>query len=800
MDTPANKWNAIKTILDDQPWGQGRCARHWDPTDPLGFSSLAELMAEVITENEPNLTVGIYGNWGSGKTSLMRMLEKRLNVFAGVSTVWFDAWEQHHLANPLLGLCTAIKQQLDEKESDGSFLTGARAVVSKLCKSVPISGVNLAGFGVNWERAGELADLSREHASAIRELREVGRSLNQDSPDQVPRIVVFVDNLDRCSADSSVSLLESIKLVFGEPGFVFVLAVMPGVIESHVAGRLKLDSREGASSSRYLDKMIQLTFRIPGPSLTTTNAYVDYLCREISVPEELATGIRPFFVLLSHAGGTIGTPRSMKRFMNEWAIGLRAMARTESSGTDADLAPAVIHRALDRACALALRYCWPTLCRRAVADPATVVLQLREAANVLEDQRLVSKRLAELSEAVDDAHESQAIREGLAFRGYLGLQRVRAFLGDLDRVRFALREPTAPIEGELLENPYDEGSADVIKREIPGGPILDASRRFSELSIRYNIEPSERLANEIVRMISTNLDRLDVTAVGNTLVRLGESYSEAGTRAWELLDKAGKLGDWRHASQYVMFLLIVKRDIDKAEAVMNRFSRNDFLGDPQLEYRWQTCKAMLGSVDETEELFRLVKADPSNQQNFIQLLSALTFQRGLREADARKVLEALALYTQSQSLASEKYEMIRATGDLLARGTGDIARAAGALFWALRWTELWDSGTQHNLASVTFTDFNEKKLARALWTLAYSASRNDRQIQMPLATAFSGEFNEPEAALAVVNGQPLPNEEQRVQEARVVVDDCVWDSAKITEALSCVFPADWSRLVTVAEA
>ncbi len=795
MDIAETKSGSLKTVLDDQPWGQGRWNRDWDTTDPLGFGSLAELIADLVARNEPNITVGVYGDWGSGKTSLMRMVESWLARVDGVTTVWFDAWEQHHLANPLLALCTSITDQLEGQAAPGGFAAAARGIVSRLCKSLPISGVSLFGAGVSWDRAEELATASREHVAAIRELREMGRSLSQESDGRIPRIVVLVDNLDRCSAESSVRLLESIKLVFGEPGFVFLLGVMPDVIEAHVAGTLSLDHREVASRSRYLDKLIQLTFRIPSPSPSATDAFVNYLCREISVPSSLAAEIRPFFRILALAGGTTGTPRSMKRFMNEWAIGLRVIAGQdltllEESGPQAE---AVTQAAIDRACCLGLRYCWPSLHRRILVDPSTVIVQLREAANVLEETRLIVKRLVEIAESVENSRDAQAIREGVAFRGFLGLSRVRTLLRDVDRVRAAMREPTAPLDARDLENPYFEMES---LKDESGGSIPDAAMRFTELSLRYQLEPTDELASQMLSLISTSLDDLERTAVGNALVRLSSASPKQAARGFEMMEEKGKLDDWLHASQYVLFLLTTERDSERAAAVMNRFDESDAMADPELRERWLTCKAILVG-DNADRLFEEVEADPDSRMVMTNLLSALTFRDGLREDDAQRALWALSSFTSSDADPHEKRVIIRATGDLLARGIDAIGKAAAALFWSLYDTDLWDGDIQHNLAVVMRTDLRRNDVALALWTLSYSESRTDERIRRSLTPALA-DAGDKEAALAVVRGQPLPDEESRIEAANTVIRTEAWDDETVANTLELAYPADWRGLLAAA--
>src|SRR3954471_17367395 len=60
--------------------------------DALGFSNSADLLAKIVTDAEPPFALGLFGEWGSGKTTLMTMIQDRLRK-TGQKTVWFNAWK-----------------------------------------------------------------------------------------------------------------------------------------------------------------------------------------------------------------------------------------------------------------------------------------------------------------------------------------------------------------------------------------------------------------------------------------------------------------------------------------------------------------------------------------------------------------------------------------------------------------------------------------------------------------------------------------------------------------------------------
>src|SRR5690348_1591338 len=95
-----------------------------EPTevDELGRSRYVDALASVAASGETPLVVALYGQWGSGKTSMMRQLRRRLEpaydkpwraAAAPIRTVWFDPWMHQFDEAPALGLLHATADQLD---------------------------------------------------------------------------------------------------------------------------------------------------------------------------------------------------------------------------------------------------------------------------------------------------------------------------------------------------------------------------------------------------------------------------------------------------------------------------------------------------------------------------------------------------------------------------------------------------------------------------------------------------------------------------------------------------------------
>ena len=85
-------------------------------------------------------------------------------------------------------------------------------------------------------------------------------ALNEINKENNLRIVVFIDDLDRCAPDKVLEVLESIKIFLGISGFIYVLGLNQNVIETCINNKYKDLNIKGED---YVKKIIQIPFRIP---------------------------------------------------------------------------------------------------------------------------------------------------------------------------------------------------------------------------------------------------------------------------------------------------------------------------------------------------------------------------------------------------------------------------------------------------------------------------------------------------------------------------------------------------------
>lgn len=259
-------------LLDDLP----------TDVDALDFAPYVETIVDVCRTASTPITIGVFGTWGSGKTSLMRMVKKELP--RNFITAWFDAWKydkEKLLWRAFLSTSlNAIRALLLTKNQPTDELDYLETL---LYQSIDVNIENLSGSA---EKESFLRNLSKIKIEQVRFLEQYQEKFRQLVEGYVypNRLVIFVDNLDRCLPEKAVEILESIKVFIGVPNCVFILAFDPNVIARGIELRYKdfgVSSGDYTiDSSRYLENIIQVPFQIPPIERDVVNNFIVGLSAE----------------------------------------------------------------------------------------------------------------------------------------------------------------------------------------------------------------------------------------------------------------------------------------------------------------------------------------------------------------------------------------------------------------------------------------------------------------------------------------------------------------------------------------
>lgn len=261
----------------------------WDDNpsdvDLLGFEDVAAPVLEALGRDHLDpVCVGVFGPWGCGKTTVLQLVQGSLGANDANVVVYTQPWSYDPDTGPKATLI-------------GEVLNAVRTYIGDNKDGLAEKLVGLAKR-VRWSRAVSLAARSALTASlpALSDLEglfgeddevveptlqgfrdEFAELLDDDAFSDLHRVVVVVDDLDRCLPGTVIETLEAIKLFLAVPKMAFVVAADEAPVARAIATAVGASPEGGAAARNYLEKIIQIPVRVPALGQSDVEAYVAQL-------------------------------------------------------------------------------------------------------------------------------------------------------------------------------------------------------------------------------------------------------------------------------------------------------------------------------------------------------------------------------------------------------------------------------------------------------------------------------------------------------------------------------------------
>jgi hypothetical protein len=258
--------------------------------DKLERKQIAENLTRLIESTNQPFVISIEAPWGWGKTTFINMWKSQLEL-KGHTCLYFNAWENDFVEDPLIAFIGEISKTLLEKRYKGKLKSSLKKLQDLggkiIRRSIPLaiqigtqgllsqesvkktsdiifaSGDEIANFTSEFAKE-KIQQYESDKNSIIefkKELASFAKTLSEEENQKTP-LVFFVDELDRCKPDFSLALLERIKHVFSVEGVVFVLGIDRGQIEQSI----KSVYGQGMDEDGYLRRFIDYRFHLQQPS------------------------------------------------------------------------------------------------------------------------------------------------------------------------------------------------------------------------------------------------------------------------------------------------------------------------------------------------------------------------------------------------------------------------------------------------------------------------------------------------------------------------------------------------------
>jgi KAP family P-loop domain len=264
--------------------------------DLLGFADVTAPIAEAVLRDKLDpVTVGIEGDWGSGKSSILAILGKQLDEDPTVVVIPTHPWEYDPSTDPkatlIAEVLNAVREAEEAREGGWEKLSdNVKARFTSLARRVKVSkAIKLAvnsALSMGLPTIDAVLDLFSDDnkEAAVEEptlqgFRAEFEELMQELPD-IERVVVLVDDLDRCLPATVVATLEAVKLFLSVPKMAFVLAADRRTVSLAIATQYEPSPQAAEMGRQYLEKIVQIPVRVPALGRAETEAYLALLMLE----------------------------------------------------------------------------------------------------------------------------------------------------------------------------------------------------------------------------------------------------------------------------------------------------------------------------------------------------------------------------------------------------------------------------------------------------------------------------------------------------------------------------------------
>lgn len=311
--------------------------------DLLGFKVHADLLIDVINdETILPITIGVFGDWGSGKSSILQIIKKEFEKeeYNDSLCIYFNGWTFEGYDDAKAALLNSILKELEDNEKltnevkktikdkakklwkSIDWMRGAGMVMKNIAipaasayftgglSLIPFLSNKASEFGID-SKDGLISKLQsaegEDFFKSLQKTEEESESKTNLVADfrkdfeellkatKFKKLVVIIDDLDRCTPERIIDNLEAVKLFLNVPKTAFLIGADPRIVRHAIELKYKTDKisfnsdekiRNDRIISDYLEKLIQIPYNLPKLSDNEVETYLTLLLCKRSFPDK----------------------------------------------------------------------------------------------------------------------------------------------------------------------------------------------------------------------------------------------------------------------------------------------------------------------------------------------------------------------------------------------------------------------------------------------------------------------------------------------------------------------------------
>lgn len=296
--------------------------------DRLGRANFAAILGDLLSSwsQRESLVVGLFGPWGSGKTSLMNLALEQIQMTSKEREekdrpiiISFNPW---HFSGQEQLLIAFFNRLSSEIESHGLLSDEQRKKLRSYVETLATISTPVVSLVPGAREAMDVVTKLAEMRLHDRDVNQFRKDLDRAFQDFKRPVIIALDDIDRLTPEQIREVVQLVKLNANFPNTIFIIAADRTVLEK------SLTTQEGIKGREYLEKIVQVGFDVP----VVEQAYLsNVLSQELThilsnYPPESFDGRRYAELHSSGFRALFNTLRDVKRYLNGLNFNLRLIS------------------------------------------------------------------------------------------------------------------------------------------------------------------------------------------------------------------------------------------------------------------------------------------------------------------------------------------------------------------------------------------------------------------------------------------------------------------------------------------